>query len=187
MKVLNTGIPGLIILEPDVFGDARGFFMETWSRRKYQELGLPEHFVQDNLSYSAKGTLRGLHYQNPHGQGKLVSVIQGEVFDVAVDVRAGSPTFGKWEGVMLSGDNHRQFYIPPGFAHGFCVVSDNAYFHYKCTDFYAPDCEGGIQWNDPDVGIVWPLADVLLSDKDARYPRLRDLPEERLPRWTGNS
>lgn len=157
--------------------------METWSQRKYYEMGLPEGFVQDNLSYSARGTLRGLHYQHPHSQGKLVSVVQGEVFDVAVDIRRGSPTFGKWEGALLSGDNHRQFYIPPGFAHGFCVVSSMAYFYYKCTDFYAPECEGGIQWNDPDIGIVWPVTDVLLSDKDARYTRLRDIPESQLPPW----
>lgn len=183
MHVIETKLPGVFIIEPKVFGDARGFFMETWNQRGYKEIGICDPFVQDNLSFSARGVLRGLHYQNPHAQGKLVSVVQGEVYDVAVDVRAGSPTFGQWEGVRLSGDNHRQLWIPPGFAHGFCVTSDTAYFMYKCTDVYTPKTEGGILWNDPDIGIEWPLPEVMLSEKDKIYPRLKDLPADKLPQY----
>ncbi len=183
MKVSETKLPGVLILEPPAFGDARGFFMETWRQERYEEVGIKEKFVQDNLSFSSKGVLRGLHYQNPHSQGKLVSVVQGEVFDVAVDIRQGSPHFGQWVGVRLSGENHRQFWIPAGFAHGFCVISDTAYFTYKCTDVYTPSAEGGIAWNDPDIGIEWPLTDVQLSEKDTVYARLKDVPVDKLPQY----
>lgn len=181
VKVVETNLPGVLIIEPKVFGDARGYFYETWQNKRYAEIGIKERFVQDNVSFSTKGVLRGLHYQNPHGQGKLVSVLKGEVFDVAVDIRAGSPTFGQWTGVLLSGENHRQLWIPAGFAHGFCVVSDVVYFTYKCTDLYTPEVEGGIIWNDPDIGIEWPLKDVVLSEKDKQYSRLKDIPMEGLP------
>jgi dTDP-4-dehydrorhamnose 3,5-epimerase len=182
MKVVRTEIPDVLLLEPRVFGDSRGFFMETWARERYEAAGVVGTFVQDNLSSSAQGILRGLHLQHPHGQGKLVSCVLGEVFDVAVDVRHGSPTFGRWVGYALSAENKRQLWIPPGFAHGFCVTSERALFTYKCTDAYHPETELGVLWNDPDVGIVWPTAEPLLSDKDRAYPRLRDIPAERLPR-----
>lgn len=181
MKIIETTLPGVLIIEPKVFGDDRGYFFETWQQSRYEEAGIKATFVQDNLSFSTKGVLRGLHYQNPHSQGKLVSVVHGEVFDVAVDIRIGSPTFGQWTGVHLSGENHRQFWIPEGFAHGFCVMSDTVYFAYKCTDIYTPSSEGGIIWNDPDIGIDWPLTDVKLSDKDTQYSRLKDISSNRLP------
>lgn len=184
MKVIETKLPGVLILEPRVFGDDRGYFLETWQQERYEALGIKEKFVQDNLSYSARGVLRGLHYQQPNAQGKLVSVVKGEVFDVAVDIRNGSPTFGQWVGISLSGNNHRQLWIPPGFAHGFCVVSETAYFIYKCTDVYTPQAEGGVIWNDPDIGIEWPVSDVLLSDKDKVYSRLKDVPTARLPKFS---
>lgn len=183
MNVIETKLPGVLLIEPMVFGDARGFFMETWRQSLYNEFGITGQFVQDNLSFSTRGVLRGLHYQNPHAQGKLVSVVQGEVFDVAVDIRAGSPHFGQWEGVHLSGENHRQLWVPPGFAHGFCVLSDTVYFTYKCTDVYTPAAEGGVIWNDPDIGIEWPINDIILSEKDKVYPRLKDVPSERLSRY----
>lgn len=181
MKVIETNLPGVLILEPKVFGDQRGFFQETWRQENYEAIGIRERFVQDNLSFSVRGVLRGLHYQQPNTQGKLVSVVQGEVFDVAVDIRVGSSTFGQWVGVNLSGENHRQLWVPPGFAHGFCVLSETTYFTYKCTDVYVPSAEGGIIWNDPDIGIEWPLRDSILSDKDQMYSRLKDVPIERLP------
>jgi dTDP-4-dehydrorhamnose 3,5-epimerase len=181
MKVSETGIPGLLIIEPQIFGDVRGFFLETWQRRRYLEHGVAGDFVQDNLSFSRRGVLRGLHFQNPCQQGKLVSVLAGEVFDVAVDIRRGSPSFGRWVGAILSGDNHKQLWLPPGFAHGFCVLSDTAYFMYKCTEFYNPAAEVGICWNDPDVGVDWPLKDVVLSEKDTKYPRLCEISPEMLP------
>lgn len=184
MKVETTDIPGLVIIEPKVFGDARGFFKETYAAQRYAEAGVAEAFVQDNLSKSSRGVLRGLHLQHPHGQGKLVQVLDGEVFDVAVDVRHGSPTFGKWVGVTLSAENHRQFYIPPGFAHGFCVTSETALFSYKCTDGYHPECELGVLWSDPDVGIAWPVEAPSLSDKDKVYPHLADIPKDKLPVYT---
>lgn len=184
MKTIETNLPGVLIIEPRVFGDSRGFFFETWQQQRYEAAGIIAEFVQDNLSFSTKGVLRGLHYQQPHAQGKLVSVIQGEVFDVAVDIRIGSPTFGQWTGVMLSGDNHRQLWIPEGFAHGFCVLSDTAYFTYKCTDIYTLSAEGGIIWNDSDIGIDWPIKEVSLSDKDKIYPRLKDVSPDRLPKYT---
>lgn len=183
MKCIETAIPGVLIIEPDVFGDKRGFFMETWKASRYEDIGIKAPFVQDNLSFSTRGVLRGLHYQHPYEQGKLVSVVQGKVFDVAVDIRVGSPSFGQWVGVTLSDDNHRQFWVPPGFAHGFCVLSETAYFTYKCTDVYTPLAEGGIAWNDPDIGIEWPLTDVTLSEKDQVYPRLSDADRTKLPQF----
>lgn len=181
VKVIETKLPGVLIIEPQVFGDTRGFFMETFSQARYEQAGIKGSFVQDNLSFSSRGVLRGIHYQNPHSQGKLVSVVQGEVFDVAVDIRTGSPTFAQWVGVNLSGENHRQFWISAGFAHGFCVLSETAYFTYKCTDVYTPSAEGGIIWNDPDIAVEWPMEDVLLSEKDKVYPKLKDVPVAKLP------
>jgi len=184
MKVTRTKLQGVFVIDPDVFSDARGFFLETWSHRRYSEAGMPHTFVQDNLSRSARGILRGLHLQHPFGQGKLVQVMHGEVYDVAVDVRVGSPTFGQWVGTTLTADNHRQVYIPPGFAHGFCVVSEHALFSYKCTEAYHRETELGVIWNDPDLGIEWPVSDPQLSPKDAEFPRLAEIPAERLPTWT---
>lgn len=185
IKTISFSIPGLLLLEPAVFGDERGFFMETWNQARYEEIGIREQFVQDNLSLSRQGVLRGLHFQYPHPQGKLVSVLQGEVFDVAVDIRRGSPTFGQWEGATLSADNKRQFYVPPGFAHGFCVTSDTALFAYKCTEFYHPEAEATLRWDDPELGIDWPCAAPELSAKDSAGMRLRDLPQERLLAYQG--
>ena len=181
MKVLETALPGVLILEPAVFEDQRGYFLETYHRQRYGEAGLDCSFVQDNLSHSVHGSLRGLHYQYPHGQAKLVQVITGEVFDVAVDIRRGSPTFGQWIGEKLSDKNRRQMFIPEGFAHGFDVLSDMAIFMYKCSDFYAPGSERGILWSDPDLGIEWPAGRPLLSEKDSKYPCLKDILEENLP------
>ena len=183
MKVIATEIPEVKIIEPKVFGDSRGFFMETWNQARYAELGLPAAFVQDNMSFSQKGVLRGLHFQNPNSQGKLVYVLQGEVFDVAVDIRVGSPTFGKSVGVTLSSENKRQFYIPAGFAHGFCLTSDTALFAYKCTELYQPKLEYGVSWNDPDLWIKWPIDNPLLSEKDLIYPKLKDIELALLPRY----
>lgn len=180
MNVIACEIQGLLVIEPKVFGDARGFFMELWNQKNYREAGLHWNFVQDNVSFSRRGTLRGLHFQNPQAQGKLVFVLQGEVFDVAVDIRRGSPTFGKWHGLNLSAENKRQFFIPPGFAHGFAVLSETATFAYKCTEFYNPVHELSVAWNDPDIGIQWPLDGPQLSEKDSRALRLKDLPHERL-------
>jgi dTDP-4-dehydrorhamnose 3,5-epimerase len=157
--------------------------MESWNERRYGVVGLPENFVQDNLSFSGHGVLRGLHFQNPNSQGKLVCVLQGEVFDVAVDIRVGSPSFGKWTGTTLSAENRRQLYIPPDFAHGFVVTSEAALFFYKCTDYYAPASEGTVLWNDPDIGIEWPIAEPSLSEKDRAASRLRDMPEDALPSY----
>jgi dTDP-4-dehydrorhamnose 3,5-epimerase len=176
VNVIPAELPELLILEPKVFGDGRGFFMECYQRERYYQVGIRATFVQDNLSRSVKGTLRGLHLQEPRPQGKLVSVLRGFVYDVAVDVRRGSPTFGKWVGLELSEENRRQLWIPQGFAHGFCVLSDFADFFYKCTDTYAPECERAIAWNDPDLGIPWPISAPLLSKKDAEAPRLKDAP-----------
>ncbi len=188
MNVIGTELDGVVIFEPKAFGDGRGYFLETWNQQRYRQAGLDVVFVQDNVSFSQKGVLRGLHYQHPQGQGKLVGVLVGEVFDVAVDIRVGSETFGRWIGRILSERNHRQMYIPPGFAHGFCVLSETAVFSYKCTDFYNAALEGGVAWNDPDVGIDWPISEPILSGKDAQYSRLGDIPQERLPRIeTGTS
>jgi dTDP-4-dehydrorhamnose 3,5-epimerase len=180
MNVQTCDISGLLIIEPKVFGDARGFFLETWNLNRYREAGVGADFVQDNLSFSRRGILRGLHFQNPKPQGKLLQVLQGEVFDVAVDIRRSSPTFGKWHGLVLSGDNKRQFYIPSGFAHGFAVLSETALFHYKCTEIYSPQDEMAIRWDDPDIGIKWPLQEPLLSERDKKGLRLLDTPSERL-------
>jgi len=185
MEITKTALDGILILEPRVFSDGRGRFLETWSKERYEAAGIGSVFVQDNVSYSIKGTLRGLHFQNPHGQGKLVQVYKGTVFDVAVDIRLSSPSFGKWFGVELSGDNHRQMYIPAGFAHGFCVLSDDAIFSYKCTDYYTPSCEGGIIWNDPEIGIDWPVDKPLLSDKDMAYQTISEIDEGKLPKYDG--
>jgi len=181
MNVKETILPGVLIVEPDVFADERGFFLETWSTTRYEQAGIPGPFVQDNVSLSGKGILRGLHFQHPQSQGKLVQILSGEVVDVAVDVRAGSPTFGQWISEVLSGTNHRQMYIPPGLAHGYCVTSETALFSYKCTDFYNPATESGIIWNDPDLGIDWHVDEPLLSPKDAGYPRLKDISRDKLP------
>lgn len=183
MNLIKTKLPGVIIIEPDMYGDARGFFMETWNKARYAQSGLPDCFVQDNLSFSTKGVLRGLHFQNPNYQGKLVYVLQGEVFDVAVDIRVGSPSFGQWVGVILSDMNKRQLYIPEGFAHGFCVTSETVLVAYKCTDFYNPRAEEGIIWNDPDIGIDWPLSKPILSQKDEAYKMLKDISREMLPQY----
>lgn len=176
MIVKKTRLAGLLVIEPKVFCDSRGLFWETYHARRYAEAGITGAFVQDNASHSVKGTLRGLHYQLKRPQGKLVWVVRGEVFDVAVDIRKGSPTFGKWYGERLSGEEPKQLYIPPGFAHGFCVLSESADFIYKCTNLYAPDDERGILWSDPDVGIVWPVSEPMLSPKDQGFSRLRDVP-----------
>ncbi|QRP63373.1 dTDP-4-dehydrorhamnose 3,5-epimerase [Rhodanobacter sp. FDAARGOS 1247] len=181
MKVIQTSLPGALILEPQVFGDARGFFYESYNEAKYQEAGVDHRFVQSNVSRSARGVLRGLHYQWPNPQGKLVSVLEGEVYDVAVDIRRGSPTFGQSIGVMLTADNHRHFWVPEGFAHGFCVLSEFATFSYQCTALYDPRADAGIRWNDAALGIDWPISAPLLSDKDGKTPLLADVPAERLP------
>ena len=170
MNVIATELPGAVILEPRRFRDDRGFFFESFREDRYAELGIPGRFVQDNFSYSEPGVLRGLHYQLPNAQAKLVSVIQGEVFDVVVDIRKGSPTFGQWVGVTLSFENGRQFFVPEGFAHGFLVTGNCAIVHYKCTSFYEPRSEGSVVWNDPSIGITWPGRDVRLSLKDASAP-----------------
>jgi dTDP-4-dehydrorhamnose 3,5-epimerase len=185
VKVIETGLPGVLLLEPKVFGDARGFFMETWQAARYREAGIPERFVQDNHSRSRRGVLRGLHYQLAQPQGKLVWVTRGAVFDVAVDIRRGSPACGRWYGCVLDDLDHRQLYIPPGFAHGFCVLSDEADFFYKCTDYYHPSSERGIAWDDPEIGIEWPLRDVSLSAKDQGNPRLNAQRREDLPIYQG--
>ena len=181
MKIIPTPLPGVLLIEPRVFGDPRGFFLESYHAQRYRDAGLPETFVQDNHSRSAHGVLRGLHFQRRHPQGKLVRVVRGEVYDVAVDLRPGSASFGEWFGATLSEENHLQMYVPPGFAHGFCVTSDSADFLYKCTDYYHPDDEGGVLWNDPSLDVRWPLEQTLLSAKDAALPRLQDLRPEQLP------
>jgi dTDP-4-dehydrorhamnose 3,5-epimerase len=183
MKFTETSLPGCIVIEPQVFGDSRGFFYESYNEAKYKASGIDRKFVQSNVSRSARGVLRGLHYQWPRPQGKLVSVLEGEVFDVAVDIRRGSPTFGQWAGVMLTGDNHRHFWIPEGFAHGFCVVSEFATFSYQCTDLYDPQADGAIRWDDPAIGVDWPLSSPLLSDKDGKAPLLADVAPARLPEF----
>jgi dTDP-4-dehydrorhamnose 3,5-epimerase len=183
MKLLPTQLEDVVLIEPRVFQDLRGFFMETFHRERYEALGLSADFCQDNLSFSFRNTLRGLHYQFPHGQAKLVQVLQGEIFDVAVDVRRGSPSFGRAVGMVLSETNRRQLFIPKGFAHGFCVVSETALFLYKCSDFYAPDCDRGVKWSDPALGIAWPVENPLLSSKDQGLPLLKDIPPEKLPAY----
>ncbi|UCC22236.1 MAG: dTDP-4-dehydrorhamnose 3,5-epimerase [Planctomycetota bacterium] len=183
MKVEETKLPEVLVLQPQLFNDERGFFLETWNSRRYESIGIPGPFVQDNVSFSKKGVLRGLHFQYPQSQAKLIQVLSGEVLDVAVDIRVGSPTFGKGVTAVLSGANHSQLYLPSGFAHGYCVTSDTALFAYKCTDFYNPSTECGIIWNDPDLNIDWPIRQPLLSTKDAGYSRLKDLPPNKLPHY----
>lgn len=176
VDVIKTDIEGVVLIQPKVFGDDRGYFLESYNQKRYQDAGIAGTFVQDNLSFSRRGVLRGLHFQNPNPQGKLVSVPMGEVFDVAVDIRKGSPTFGRWVGFHLSGDNKRQLWVPPGLAHGFLVLSEQALFSYKCTDYYSPKDEQCILWNDPDIGIEWPIKTGLeLSAKDKSGRRLKDL------------
>lgn len=181
MKIELTSIAGVWVITPRVFQDPRGCFMETFQRERFEAAGLPCDFVQDNLSFSCRNTLRGLHFQNPGGQAKLVQAIQGEIFDVAVDIRLASPTFGQWFGHRLSDANKRQMLIAAGLAHGFCVLSETAHVTYKCTDYYAPTQEHGIHWSDPDIDIEWPIDNPLLSEKDRAYPRLKDLSRAMLP------
>jgi dTDP-4-dehydrorhamnose 3,5-epimerase len=179
MKFTPTGLPGVILVEPDVWRDDRGFFLENYHLRKYEEGGIPSVFVQDNHSLSVRGTLRGLHAQGgKHPQGKLVRATEGEIFDVAVDIRVGSPTFKHWYGACLSAANFQLLYIPPGFAHGFCVLSEKAQVQYKCTDFYVPADEITIRWNDPAIGLTWPFDEPLLSEKDRKAPSLEELLEQ---------
>ncbi|MBI9085431.1 MAG: dTDP-4-dehydrorhamnose 3,5-epimerase [Desulfobacterales bacterium] len=181
MKIIDTKLAGLILLEPKIFTDSRGCFFETYHRPKYGEIGVDKNFVQDNLSRSVRGTLRGMHFQIQHPQGKLVQVLQGDVFDVAVDLRSGSPTFGQWEGFYLNDTNHRQLYIPEGFAHGFVALSESVLFHYKCTEIYRPEDEGGLLWNDPAVGINWPISHPIVSAKDLEFESLNALSADALP------
>jgi dTDP-4-dehydrorhamnose 3,5-epimerase len=186
VRVVPTELPGVVVIEPDVHRDGRGFFLETYHADRYRGHGVPGPFVQDNHSQSVAGTLRGLHLQLRHPQGKLIRVVEGEVFDVAVDVRRGSPTFGRWVSVTLTADNFRQCYVPPGFAHGFFVVSPIAQLEYKCTDLYDPASEIGIAWNDPAIGISWPVTHPVLSHRDSQHPTLAEL-GDRLPVWTGST
>jgi len=181
MKIIETILPGCVVIEPQVHGDARGFFYESYNAEKYKAAGLDLRFVQSNVSRSGRGVLRGLHYQWPNPQGKLVSVLDGEVYDVAVDIRRGSPTFGRWAAAILSADNKRHFWIPEGFAHGFAVLSDNATFSYQCTALYDRAGDAAVRWNDAAIAVDWPLAAPQLSDKDAQAPFLADVAPERLP------
>ncbi|MBD8644298.1 MULTISPECIES: dTDP-4-dehydrorhamnose 3,5-epimerase [unclassified Stenotrophomonas] len=181
MKIVQTQLPGCVVLEPRVFGDARGFFFEGWNKERFEAEGLQMDFVQSNVSSSSRGVLRGLHYQWPRPQGKLVSVLEGEVYDVAVDIRQGSPTFGKHASVILSAENRRQLWIPEGFAHGFAVLSERALFHYMCTDVYVAEADSGLRWNDADVAVDWPISNPTLSAKDEAAPFLKDIAEDRLP------
>lgn len=183
MKVIPQALPGVLLIEPEVFGDDRGFFLELYRLPRYAEAGIGVTFVQDNRSRSSRGVLRGLHYQIKHPQGKLVMVISGKVFDVAVDVRHGSPTFGRSVSSVLNAADHRQLYIPPGFAHGFCTLSESADVLYKCTDIYRPEDEGGVLWSDPQLAIGWPLTTPLLSAKDAAFPTLASISPRHLPAY----
>ncbi|MBU0995411.1 MAG: dTDP-4-dehydrorhamnose 3,5-epimerase [Proteobacteria bacterium] len=180
MNIIPTPLEGVLIIEPDVYHDQRGFFFETYQKERYQALGIVQDFVQDNISFSKKGTVRGLHFQITKPQAKLVQAITGEIFDVAVDIRPESATFGKWTGIILSEENRRQFLIPEGFAHGFAVLSDTALFSYKCSNYYKADDEGGILFSDPFIGIEWPVQNPILSGKDQKYPGLKDLEPEQL-------
>jgi dTDP-4-dehydrorhamnose 3,5-epimerase len=175
MKFLPTALPEVVLVEPDVYGDDRGFFLETYQKQKYGAAGLPGEFVQDNHSFSIRGTLRGLHAQLRDPQGKLIRVVLGEIFDVAVDIRPESPTFGRWVGEVLSGENHHQLWVPPGFAHGFCVMSESAHVLYKCTTLYNKDDEIAVLWNDPEIGISWPTETPLLSPRDLGAPKLAEI------------
>ena len=184
MKVVETGLPGCVVIEPAVWGDARGFFYEAWNAERFGALGLPTHFMQSNVSSSTRGVLRGLHYQWPNPLGKLVSVLEGEVYDVAVDIRRGSPTFGQYTGVILSADNKRLFWMPEGFAHGFVVLSEQAVFHYLCTTPYKREDDAGVRWNDARLAIDWQVGEPLVSEKDAALPFLDEIAAERLPEMT---
>lgn len=183
MRTVETDLAGVFIVEPSVFEDPRGTFFEHWNEKKFAGAGLDGTFVQDNISVSGKGVLRGLHFQYPRPQAKLVSVLEGEVLDVVVDIGVASPSFGKWMAVSLSGGNRRQLWIPDWCAHGFCVLSDSAIFLYKCSDYYSPPCDAGIRWNDPDLKIPWPVDNPVLSEKDRRLPFLKDVEEEKRPRY----
>lgn len=184
MQRVATSLPEVWELQPKVFRDARGFFLETYNWNRFAELGIHETFVQDNHSRSTRGTLRGLHYQLRHSQAKLCRVIEGEVLDVAVDIRLGSPTFGKWTSVLLSAEKQNQIFIPAGFAHGFAALTDSVQFLYKCSDFYSPGDERGIIWSDPALAIPWPISDPLISEKDAKYRSLAEMPQEFLPHYS---
>jgi dTDP-4-dehydrorhamnose 3,5-epimerase len=185
VKIIETILPGCVVIEPDVFGDARGFFYESYNAQKYKDAGFDLNFVQSNVSRSAHGVLRGLHYQFPNPQGKLVSVVEGEVYDVAVDIRVGSPMFGRWTAAVLSSHNKRHFWIPEGFAHGFAVLSEFATFSYQCTALYDRAADASMRWNDSDIGIDWPLGAPQLSEKDQKAPFLRDIPHDKLPPFRG--
>ncbi len=186
MNILKTTLSGVTIIEPDIFEDSRGYFFETWQKQRYAEQGMPKNFVQDNVSSSSQGVLRGLHFQNPKGQGKLVQVLSGKVFDVAVDIRWGSPEFGQWVGIELSEDNKKQFYVPPGYAHGFCVLSKTATFLYKCTEYYNASSEASIRWDDPDLAIDWPIKQPEISEKDRSARFLKEFTEFELPHFTAS-
>jgi dTDP-4-dehydrorhamnose 3,5-epimerase len=187
VKFTKTTFPDVLLVEPDVFKDTRGFFMETYNQREYTKAGIDQVFVQDNYSHSKHGILRGLHYQLKNAQGKLVFVITGEIFDIVVDIRIGSPSFGQWFGTHLSAENRRQIFVPGGYAHGFIVLSESVDVIYKCTDFYTPGDEYGIFWADPTIGIDWPVKNPILSDKDSKNPKLREIPEELLPAFHSKS
>ncbi|MGO9642777.1 MAG: dTDP-4-dehydrorhamnose 3,5-epimerase [Candidatus Acidiferrales bacterium] len=184
MDIVETALPGVLELRPKVFRDSRGFFAETYHKAKFASLGIVDSFVQDNHSCSVKGTVRGLHYQLHHPQAKLCLVVEGEALDVAVDIRLGSPHFGKWTSIVLSAEKHNQLYIPRGFAHGFLALTDTVQFLYKCSDFHDPKDEYGIRWNDPELGIPWSVRDPLVSEKDARCPTLSGAPRESLPLYS---
>jgi len=184
LQKLDTSLPGVWELQPKVLRDARGFFLETYQQQRFADLGIHDVFVQDNHSRSAKGTVRGLHYQVRHAQAKLCRAVEGEVLDVAVDIRLGSPHFGKWTSVLLSAEKQNQIFIPQGFAHGFAALTDTVQFLYKCSDFYDPASEHGIIWNDPDLAIDWGIADPLISEKDAKFPTLAAMPREFLPHYS---
>ncbi|KAB7765806.1 dTDP-4-dehydrorhamnose 3,5-epimerase [Xanthomonas maliensis] len=181
MKVIETSLPGCLVIEPRVFGDERGQFFETWNAERFDQHGLPLRFLQSNVSTSTRGVLRGLHYQWPRPQGKLVSVLEGEVYDVAVDIRRGSPYFGQWTAAVLSAENKRQFWIPEGFAHGFAVLSERVVFSYLCTDIYVHEADASVRWDDGSIGVDWPISSPILSAKDRAAPLLEDIAEERLP------
>ncbi|MBA8884181.1 dTDP-4-dehydrorhamnose 3,5-epimerase [Dokdonella fugitiva] len=183
MKIIKTELPGCVVIEPAVHGDARGYFYESFNQQRFADAGFTLQFVQSNVSRSARGVLRGLHYQWPNPQGKLVSVLEGEVYDVAVDIRVGSPTFGRWAAAILSADNKRHFWVPEGFAHGFAVLSEYATFVYQCTALYDRASDAGIRWNDAALAIDWPIAEPSLSDKDMKAPFLADVPRDRLPTY----
>lgn len=184
MKVTPQRLPEVLLIEPRIFSDARGYFLETYHAERYRAAGIDASFVQDNISSSRRGVLRGLHYQHPSAQGKLVTVLDGEIFDVAVDIRRGSPTFGQWMGASLAAGAHQQLFVPPGFAHGFCVTSENAVVAYKCTTPYAPEHEATVLFSDPDLAITWPAVDLVISDKDRAGQRLRDIAPDCLPSYS---